>query len=390
MNIEHQQLHGAVRTLTAGIEKIIKQQIKLISTEVDLGKTLSGLISEICASYDFEECAVCDRLLGMEADTGSTPEDVFSCLVVYPAALQYASKSNHDDSQQKVETKRVFYQRYLKPAIQCAWRFLSKSIGVWDSRHCEIKDSVGMIITKMDTTGQRGRRTHSKMTCPYVSPYPSFSELYLCLEKFAKFLRKSFDGRLGNFNMSASVVQVNQFIADEDDNDGNNHTQDCDDNNDDDKDELYGVDDDKERNKKVQAVTPDRSQKRKLRNTILNQVENKKVRGNNNGNSIMADHFECDTSSDDNDGGRTMALLTKYCKAAGAGWDPEKLLRYPKSEKKLEIESIILRATTLKQIASTLNSAYIKDGKVWMDVLDENKFRNSPLVAAFLLVNLVR
>jgi hypothetical protein len=128
-----------------------------------------------------------------------------------------------------------------------------------------------------------------------------------------------------------------------------------------------------------------------VRHTKLNQVRNKKVRVNNNGSSIMADHFECDASSDDNDGGSTMALLTKYCKAAGAVWDPKKLLMYTKSEEKLEIvESTILRATTFKQIASTLNSAYIKDGKVWMDVLDENKFRNSPLVSAFLLVNLVR
>jgi len=399
-----QQLQGVPETLTAGIEEIVGEQIKLISTQVDLSEKLSVLIRQVCASDD-EVNALCDHVLGLNSGTGSTPEDVFLCLVLYPAALQYAK-----DPKITCKLKVSFYQQYLNPAIQCAWKFLSKSLfsSYPKCDGSEISQKAGMAVMKMGTMDSRGR-IHGHMACTYVSPYPSFCDLYLGLYQFANFLLRNYNGRPDNFCMGNNVDQAQEFLrslqsnschqpkannghlqlnADEcNDNDGGDNTNDKNDEYDDDDD---CDDDDKEQNKKAKTVTPDRP-KRKVRHTKLNQVRNKKVRVNNNGSSIMADHFECDASSDDNDGGSTMALLTKYCKAAGAVWDPKKLLMYTKSEEKLEIvESTILRATTFKQIASTLNSAYIKDGKVWMDVLDENKFRNSPLVSAFLLVNLVR
>ena len=134
-------------------------------------------------------------------------------------------------------------------------------------------------------------------------------------------------------------------------------------------------------------MTPDRPLKRMLRPT--NQVGNKKVFNNNQGSRITYesnnDNLDCDTANKD-DQGYTKTLLTEYCNKIG--WDPKALLTYAESDC-LKTGSIV-RATTFKQIAQTLKSACLQDGKVSMDIWDLNKFRNSPLVAAFLLVNFVR
>ena len=82
MNTKHQQLQGVPETLTAGIEEIVGEQIKLTSTQVDLSEKLSVLIRQVCASDD-EVNALCDHVLGLNSGTGSTPEDVFLCLVLY-------------------------------------------------------------------------------------------------------------------------------------------------------------------------------------------------------------------------------------------------------------------------------------------------------------------
>lgn len=280
-----QQLQGVPETLTAGIEEIVGEQIKLISTQVDLSEKLSVLIRQVCASDD-EVNALCDHVLGLNSGTGSTPEDVFLCLVLYPAALQYAK-----DPKITCKLKVSFYQQYLNPAIQCAWKFLSKSLfsSYPKCDGSEISQKAGMAVMKMGTMDSRGR-INGHMACTYVSPYPSFCDLYLGLYQFANFLLRNYNGRPDNFCMGnnvdqaqeflrslqpnschqpkannghlqlnadecndndGGVDQVNQFLADEvdenneDDNDGNNHTHDYDDsgNDNDDNDKLHGEDD---------------------------------------------------------------------------------------------------------------------------------------------------